>query len=183
MNDNQLKLLAFVIEQHGAQKRKYNHEPYWFHLYRVARMAGESIYCGFEIGLCHDLIEDTDLTLPALTKKLQEIGYHKNAVDLIVTAVFHLTDEYTHEKYNSTNRKDRKVLEAQRLWAIPPNAQTVKYCDLIDNLSSIVQYDPAFAKVYLAEKAYILQGMDKGDTKLFELAKKHSLTRADIYSV
>lgn len=183
MTNEQLKLLAFVIEKHGEQKRKYTDEPYWFHVYRVGKMADEFVRLGMEIGLCHDLIEDTSVDYPELASKLEEIGYAKNAADFVLETVFHLTDQYTHEEYPTVNRKDRKALEARRLWTISQAAQTVKYCDLIDNLDSIVRYDPKFAEIYLKEKAYILEGMTAGDPKLLELAKKHTITRADLHSI
>jgi hypothetical protein len=55
------------------------------------------------------------------------------------------------------------LLEAQRLGRASANAQTIKYCDLIDNTSSITTHDPGFAKTYMAEKAVLLEHMQCGD--------------------
>lgn len=173
MNPKQLKLLDFVIQQHGSQKRKYNNEPYWFHLYRVAEMAEYyEVPFGFEIGLCHDLIEDTGLKLPDLTAALQSFGYHRTQINPIVSAVNDLTDVYTSEAHPTLNRKERKRLEAERLWLIPNHVQTIKYCDLYDNTSTIVPYDPKFAELYLTEKRYILSGMNKGNRELYDIVNK-----------
>ena len=51
--------------------------------------------------------------------------------------------------------------------AAPPEAQTVKYGDLISNTKSIVAHDPAFAQVYLTEKQKLLAVMNKGDQQLY----------------
>lgn len=169
MTTRQMKLLNFVIEQHGSQKRKYNLEPYWFHLMRVAIKADSLILLGAEIGLCHDLVEDVPgLTFADLTAKLEDIGYDRDEVDRIVLGVYHLTDVYTPEAYPDLNRKERKTLEAHRLWKIPAFAQTVKYCDLEDNTSTIVPYDTKFAATYLPEKDYILKKMDQGNPELYK---------------
>lgn len=166
----QLKVLAYVIEQHGTQKRKYNLEPYWFHLVRVATKLEKLIDLGTEIGLCHDLIEDVPgLTLAVLTAALESFGYKKEEVDYIVKNVKDLTDVYTPEAYPNLNRSERKKLEAHRLWNILPTAQTAKYIDLYDNTSTIVPYDPEFAKVYLREKEYILSRMVDGDETAYEI--------------
>lgn len=177
LTEKQMKLLNFVIGQHGQQVRKYNLEPYWFHLVRVAILADEHVPFGAEIGLCHDLIEDVPgMTLGALTGELEKIGYTRFAVDHIVSHVYHLTDQFTSEEHPTLNRVERKKLEAHRLWQIPPTAQTVKLCDLLDNTSSIVSYDQKFAKVYLAEKEYILSGMNKGEPTLHERAMQQVQT-------
>ena len=165
----QLKLLAYVIEQHGTQKRRYNFEPYWFHLVRVGVKLETLIPLGTEVGLCHDLIEDVPgLTLAVLTAALDSFGYSKHEVDYIVTLVKDLTDVYTPEAYPNLNRSERKKLEAHRLWFIEPNAQTAKYVDLEDNTSTIVPYDPDFARIYLLEKDYILSKMNKGKASMYD---------------
>jgi (p)ppGpp synthase/HD superfamily hydrolase len=169
LTERQSKLLQFVIEQHGEQKRKYTNEPYWKHVYEVAEIVSE--YEGellIEIALCHDLIEDTECTYLKLAGILFEFGYNSsNEIYLILEGVRDLTDEYTKEYFPQYNRKQRKELELIRLKTISPNSQTVKYADLIHNTSSIVKYDKNFAKVYLKEKEEILNNMRKGDLKLF----------------
>ena len=64
------------------------------------------------------------------------------------------------------NRGARKAAEAQRLFTISADAQTIKYADIIDNIIDIVETDPEFAVVYLAEKQVLLDGMIAGDSDL-----------------
>lgn len=161
-------VLAFVALKHADQKRKYTGEPYLSHLQSVAKMADGRCRLGYEIGLCHDLLEDTDCTQVELYKALVRFGYEILDAGWIVARVIDLTDVYTNEKYSGHNRKERKKFEAQRLFAINPDAQTVKYCDLIDNAKSIVEHDPGFAMVFINEAMYILSGMLAGNPDLYK---------------
>ncbi len=61
-------------------------------------------------------------------------------------------------------------MEAARLAEISAEAQTIKYCDLIDNATSIVKHGRGFAKVYLQEKKVILDLMNKGNQELYHQA-------------
>lgn len=161
------KLIEFVRRQHGGQLRKYTNEPYFNHLIAVAEMADGKCAFGFEIGLCHDLLEDTDCNALNLQSALILSGYNDDARWLIGQCVWDLTDQYTQIQHPDKNRKERKNLEALRLHHISLASQTVKYCDLINNTESIVKHDKKFAKTYLSEKREILQGMNKGDTVLY----------------
>lgn len=167
LTGRQKVLLRWVQDTHGEQKRKYTGEPYWKHCYEVAQHASEyNIKLGVEIGLCHDLIEDTECTLPDLLRFLMSSGYDNKESLFITFCVDDLTDEYTKEKYPTLNRKARKELEAERLGNAHPDAQSVKYCDLINNTDSICEHDPKFAKIYLKEKKMILSRMSDGHYKI-----------------
>ena len=48
--------------------------------------------------------------------------------------------------------------------------QTIKCADLISNTSSIVQHDPKFAALYLAEKRELLEVLREADPLLRQLA-------------
>jgi hypothetical protein len=52
-----------------------------------------------------------------------------------------------------------------------PRAKTIKLADLIDNSRSIVERDPDFAKVYLAEKRELLAVLTDGDETLLNQAR------------
>jgi len=166
----QANLLCFVVLKHDTQKRKYTNEPYHTHVRAVADMADGKCQFGYEIGLCHDLLEDTDCTKTELTHALIRFGYTLDEAVDIFAAVNELTDQYTPESYPNINRKHRKMLEAERLHTISPEAQTVKYCDLIHNTESIVAYDRGFALKYIPEKEQILSGMNKGHKLLYKKA-------------
>lgn len=166
----QTALLEKIKEFHGTQVRKYTQEPYWTHLVSVANIASEHLPQKniIEIALCHDVLEDTPCTPEVLIKTLAAIGYSKEDQQYIVAGVIALTDEYTSEKYPKLNRKARKQKEAERLWKVDPVFQSIKYADLLDNTRSITKYDPGFARIYLQEKQYILEGMNKGNQELYK---------------
>ena len=71
------------------------------------------------------------------------------------------------------NRARRKEIDRQRLSQAPGWVQTVKVADMIDNTSTIVEYDPKFAKVYLEEKRLLLAELTSADPLLLEKAKTH----------
>lgn len=179
--DKRLKLLSYVIQAHGDQKRKYTLDPYWFHLIRVAEMADDmEIPFGFEVGLCHDILEDTPLNdLGQLKSDIIHCGYSPLDAAYISLGVYALTDQYTKENYPDLNRKERKEKEAIRLSKIAPFYQSVKYCDLIDNSESITKYDPKFAEVYLKEKEQLLEKMNGGHHFLYKrclaILNKHKI--------
>lgn len=165
--NRQANLLDFVTLKHDQQKRKYTNEPYITHLIAVADMADGHCKLGYEIGLLHDLLEDTDCPENEMIQALDRFGYTYPEIVFIGRRVHELTDVYTPEKFTKMNRKTRKELEANRLHKVGYAAQTVKYCDLIDNTKSIVKYDKGFAVKYLAEKRDILNGMNRGNKEMY----------------
>jgi (p)ppGpp synthase/HD superfamily hydrolase len=175
LTEQQEKFLEFVKEQHGTQVRKYTGEPYWTHPLAVAELVNKYKSDSFsnaeiftiEISLGHDLFEDTPCTIDTLRKKLSEIGYPYLSAELIISGIIHLTNTCTKEVYPKLNRTKRKTMEAERLGRIPVYCQTVKYADLIENLSSIVEYDKSFAVTYLQEKKELLKYMSGGNFDLY----------------
>jgi (p)ppGpp synthase/HD superfamily hydrolase len=169
--ERQEKLLDFVKKQHEGQIRKYTGEPYWHHVVAVSELASRYEKAEFttEIALCHDLFEDTVCQYDCLYNHLLSIGYNLREASEICVGVESLTDKYTKENYPSTNRKNRKDMEAQRLGGNIPFIQSIKYADLINNTSSIVEHDPNFAKTYLEEKRNVLQHMRQGNVDLLIL--------------
>lgn len=172
MEERRQKLKEWITAQHHEQLRK-DGEYYPNHLVRVAEMADKYVRYGYEIGLCHDLIEDTLWTTKQLWEHLESIGYSSAEAETICIAVHHMTEVYTSDSYPWLNREERKRREAERLHAIPDkDAVTVKYCDLIDNLGAAMNLEPGFRKRYLNEKSYVVQGLTQGDPKLYEEVKK-----------
>ncbi len=168
--ETELQVLDFVTKHHGQQKRKYTQEPYVNHLIRVALMvkaySDDSRMVVAALG--HDLLEDTACTVPDLYQFLTGINFSDSDSDYICFLVEELTDVFTPKVFPQFNRKTRKELEAARLSEISPSAQTIKYCDLIDNTTSIVKHGGGFAKVYLKEKKRILALMNKGNQELYK---------------
>jgi len=160
-------LVLYVRFFHRGQKRKCSNEWYYNHPVRVAEKA-DRYYptLGYEIGLCHDLLEDTLCTANKLSTFLKLVGYEDEDIHQIVGGVIDLTDVYTKEAYPQYNRSQRKQREAIRLSQCPTRSQTIKLCDFEDNTADIVKKDPKFAKTYLREKRYALNLMVSGDNKL-----------------
>jgi len=172
LTEKQQQLFEFVKFKHGEQKRKYTGEPYYNHLLNVAEIVSKQEAECIEIALCHDLFEDTNCTFNDLYKKLIELGYNSKHAYNICTCVNELTDKFTKEDFPYLNRTKRKYNECNRLATISYKSKSVKYADLIDNTSSIAEYDKDFAKIYLKEKHDILEVMNNGNSELFDLCKR-----------
>lgn len=168
-----VKLTKLVQTYNKNLKRKYSQKPYINHLLKVANMAqSNNILYGFEIGLCHDMFEDTEVKEFEIVQALLHDEYSKVEIRYIINSVKELTDVFTSKSFPRIPREGRKKLEAERLWFISPNSQSIKYCDIIDNLSTIELHDEEFAKVYKKEKKYILKHMNLGNQELFKKALK-----------
>ena len=97
LDNQQLLVLDFVKLQHGEQKRKYTHEPYWHHVKSVAEIVSEYEPSGIEIALCHDLFEDTQCTFTQLHNSLLSFGYvREDAYDFVSIDTF--ADYYNLDK-------------------------------------------------------------------------------------
>lgn len=156
------RLFAFAAHNAIGHRRKYTGEPYTEHLVEVeaiVRKAGGSDAMRAAAWL-HDVIEDTQVSEELL---MQEFPSR------VVEYVMGLTDVSTPD---DGNRATRKRLDAMHIARQDPEVQTIKYADLISNTASIVQHDPAFAKVYLREKRELLSLAHKGDATLFKRAWK-----------
>jgi len=126
---------------------RFSGEPYIDHLLAVAMLAGPAVALGYEIGLCHDLLEDTPTAPSELYAALLVFGYSEAAADHITKIVIELTDVFTATTYPQLRKKERKALEADRLVHISNSGQTVKYSDLIYNLSWVLRYQPKRATI------------------------------------
>lgn len=166
LSEQQHRLLEFVKEKHGDQKRKYSFEPYWNHVFSVAQRVARYEPSGIEPALCHDLLEDTNCTQEELHNFLEEIHYSSEDAELICSVVQELTDEFTHENYPELNRAERNKLEAKRLGQASYLAQSIKYADIADNVSSVAEHDLKFAQTYVPEKLEVVNQMRNGHVHL-----------------
>jgi len=157
--ENRAKIFATIA--HGDQKRKYTGEPYTNHLQNVVDLVRSVQHTEEMLAAAwlHDTLEDTDTPL---------IVIYDTFGTTITSMVWYLTDTKI-----GPNRAWRKLNDRNRLATAHPNVKTIKLADLIDNTSSIVQYDPKFAKVYLEEKRLLIgYALTKGNRDLYELAKQ-----------
>jgi (p)ppGpp synthase/HD superfamily hydrolase len=148
----------FAAKAHYGQVRKYTGEPYFTHPVNVAGLVRDAGGTDEMIAAAylHDTLEDTDTHWWDL---YDEFG------PTVMAYVLWLTDPSL-----QGNRAYRKAAARAQLATAPPEVQTIKLADLIDNTASIVQNDPKFAKVYLEEKRLLLQVLIKGDPDLQDMA-------------
>ena len=162
----------FADRSHGSQVRKYTGERYTAHPVRVMEMTRDfngEIHV-LAAALLHDVLEDTPITADQIRAHLQQVMSASEAektVDLVVE----LTDVFIKNNYPRMNRRSRKEKEAHRLGQVSPAAQTIKYADIIDNVTDIVAQDSDFAKVFVSEAKRILSAMQKGDPLLRQRAE------------
>lgn len=155
---------AFATGAHAAinHRRKYTDVPYITHPAAVAEIVRTVPHTRAMLAAAwlHDVVEDTGVTVEQVTTEFgPEIGQ----------LVYWLTDKSTPE---DGNRARRKAIDRIHSASAPPEAQTIKLADIIENTSTINEYDPEFAKVYRKEKEALLDLMNKGDTQLLSRAWK-----------
>jgi (p)ppGpp synthase/HD superfamily hydrolase len=160
------ELATWVTKRHAGQLIKRSGEPYVNHVIAVGNMASAYLELGYEIGLCHDLLEDTDTTTNQLLQALGNFGYSANEANLIVSCVLELTDVFTAAAYPGLTKTERKSREAARLTKISATAQTVKYADLSYNINWVLHYDRKNARSYLVKKQQFITHLNLGDPSL-----------------
>ena len=163
-SDLEHRARAFATKAHAdiGQVRKYTGEPYIVHPAAVVEIVRSVTH---DIGMLaaawlHDVAEDTPVTI---AKIREEFG---SDVALLVQW---LTDV---SQPADGNRAQRKAVDREHLRQAPTRAQTIKVADLIDNSSTILGHDPAFARVYLAEKQALLEVLVLADPELIAIAER-----------
>jgi len=154
------RAIWFATQAHAGQTRKYTGEPYVNHPVEVMQLVS-TVTDDPEIlaaAVLHDVVEDTPATIMNI-----KIGFNRRVAELVDD----LTDV---SKPEDGNRALRKELDRQHTAKASPDAQTVKLADLISNSLSIIEEDPNFAKVYMKEKALLLEVLTKGNPHLFSFA-------------
>ena len=156
------RALIFATKAHGEQKRKYTGEPYVNHCIAVAGIVKQitmdaDIICA---ALLHDTVEDTAVTID-------------NIAQIFGQRIAKLVSEVTDiSRPLDGNRQQRKEIDRKHLAQASPDGMTIKLADLIDNTSTIVKYDPHFAKIYMAEKRELLKVLTNGNPILFREANE-----------
>lgn len=158
----ELKAKESATRVHTGQLRKYTGTPYIEHPAAVVELVRSVEHTEEMLAAAwlHDVVEDCGVTFGELC---DYFGW--GTYDL----VYHLTD-VSHP--TDGNRQIRKQKDLDHLRQAPPEAKTIKLADIIDNTSSIVKYDPEFAKVYLEEKKSLLQVLREGNSILWDRANK-----------
>ncbi|SDD98772.1 hypothetical protein SAMN05216464_103254 [Mucilaginibacter pineti] len=174
--NRRLKLINWVKAQHEGQLIKETIAPYLDHVLAVANRVASAAPLSFEIGLCHDVLEKTAVTLTVLLEQLKGFGYNPEETEHIGGCVTELTRHFTKAK-NPLPKKMRKALEDERLAQVSADAQTVKYADLSYNADWMMAHDRHHAEDYLQSKLKLIGEMTSGDVELRSqiLAQFHAL--------
>lgn len=171
MNDVIEKVRDYAAIAHKGQKRKYTPDPYIVHPVRVMELCKEYTddITILSAALLHDVLEDTPVDKNELKVFLQSV-MNEQMAEKTLELVIDLTDVYTKESFPHLNRKARKARENDRMAKAHPDAQTVKYADIIDNATEIAEYDDGFIVKYLFEAQQLLKMIPKGDKDLYKRA-------------
>ena len=175
LNDMEKRLFTWVEMAHDNQKRKYTNDPYVIHVLEVAKLIHDDpeIYnkrIVIPIALCHDILEDTEIDYISLFGLLCSLGYFNTESGDIVSSVQYLTKKYTKESYPDLNRLQRSIKEAERIAKCDFVTQSVKYADIISNVSTIRERNPVFSGKYLEEKLTTLLVAKGGSQFLYDKA-------------
>ena len=165
------QVTEFARRAHGDQQRKFAAEPYIVHPIRVMEICRGYSHdiTLISAALLHDVLEDTEVTAEELGSFLQSVMKDSQARQTL-QLVKELTDVYVKKNYPDWNRRKRRQKEAERLSKVSPQAQTIKYADIIDNSLDIVNVETDFAEKYLEECLVIVLAMQSGNKELYQKA-------------
>lgn len=165
MTDLPYLAMMFAREAHKAQRRKYTNNPYADHLAEVAGIVATVDNSPETIATAwlHDCREDQGV----MGEEIEARFGMRVAVGVALLSDF-----------ETGNRAERKAASRARLAQAPDWVQNIKCADLISNTSSIVEHDPKFAAVYLAEKRELLKAMTAADNRLLSLAWSQCLAKS-----
>ena len=166
------KVRAYAAKAHEGQRRRYVSEPYIVHPERVmerCRQHTASVPV-LSAALLHDVLEDTAVTQEQLHEFLLSVMSETDAAATL-QIVIELTDVYLKSNYPQWNRRTRKNKEADRIAGTSPEAQTIKYADIIENCIGIAEDDPEFGPRFLRECKALLTRISKGNPILYQHAK------------
>lgn len=154
---------AFADRSHAGVARKYTGLPYITHPVAVARLVTRFDHdvSMIRAALLHDVIEDCGVSVFAIT-----MMFGADTARLV-------SDLSDVSRPEDGNRAVRKAIDLEHTAAADPRAKTIKCMDLVHNTASIVKFAPGFARVYLPEKARILERIsDCSDPRAHALAMR-----------
>jgi len=158
--EERARIFATEAHERAGQKRKYTNEPYITHPAAVVELVRSVPHTEEQLAAAwlHDTVEDTGATIDEIYDRFgQEVARY----------VSFLTDV---SKPSDGTRVQRKAIDREHTYRAPAPVKTVKLADLIDNGVNILERDPEFARVYLAEKALLLEVLREGDSTLWARA-------------
>lgn len=174
----QARMFAAMTHSSVGQFRKYTNEPYVNHPIRVYELLkdhtdDEDMLCA---ALLHDVVEDC--TTEEVSRQMLMVNILDAFGMRVLSLVTEVTDHFVSGSYPPLNRKQRKQAERERLAGVSPEAQTIKYCDILDNTADIMLHDPGFARPYVEEIHDLLEVMNSGNPQLYEAARSSTADAA-----
>lgn len=156
------RAIAFAVEAHMGQDRKYTHIPYISHPINVMEIVrtvsdDETMLIA---AVLHDVVEDTEVSIEQI---ITEFG------DRVGSLVADLTDV---SKPEDGNREKRKSLDREHSANASASAQTIKLADIIHNAESILASDAHFAKVFMREAEVLIAVLTAGNKQLQNRARQ-----------
>ena len=150
---------AFAEEAHKGQFRKYTNLPYVSHPQAVRDIVKSVPHSEnmLAAALLHDVAEDCHVPIEEI-----ECVFGKPVAALVASL--------TEPRPEGLNRAQRKAVYRNQLQSASPRAKTIKLADIIHNLSTIRDYDQAFAELYIAEKRLELEALVDGNSDLYARA-------------
>lgn len=144
---------------HVAQKRKYNGEPYYNHVERVALEVWNHGGSAFQVaaGYGHDLLEDTNITHQQLFDSVGPLAYQY---------ILWLTNPS--KQIPGSKREVRKLLDASWLKQAPKEVKIIKLIDRIDNVRDMHGADDDFKKKYCQESSVLAVALFDADEFLYK---------------
>ncbi|NYZ66896.1 bifunctional (p)ppGpp synthetase/guanosine-3',5'-bis(diphosphate) 3'-pyrophosphohydrolase [Endozoicomonas sp. SM1973] len=150
---------VFATEAHASinQRRRFTDDPYIVHPEAVAKLVAEVTDEVVMIAAAwlHDVVEDTPVTLSDLRNQFGE------DITQLVYEVSKVSGDVAGDKVL------KKALDRDHFAQASPRGKTIKLADMIDNLTSVVQSAPEFAKSYVPDKALLLPLLKEGDNTLY----------------
>lgn len=144
----------FVEQAHKGQERKFTGWSYITHLKETAQnlwdaTEGQAKTEDYIAALCHDVIEDTDITA-------EEIG--NNFGKVVMGLVMELTNNEEAIKVEG-----KKKYMVRKLNDVSSRALTIKLSDRLSNVSGLVnkKIPMDFVKWYVKETAYMMEHLDR----------------------
>lgn len=159
------KARVFALAAHAAveQVRKYTGEPYInhpAHVVQILQAHGVHQEEMLAAAWLHDVVEDTGVCIQDIEREFGQC-----VADLVAG----LTDV---SKPEDGKRAVRKAIDREHLARQSAACKTIKLADLISNTTSIRQYDPEFARVYIPEKRLLLDVIGEVHESLVKTARK-----------
>lgn len=166
MDDILRQIRDFADYAYEGRQCKFTNEEYIRHPERVMYMCLDASEdrAILAAALLHDVLEETSISEEQLYGFLRKL-MDKEEANKTMGLILDLTNFHARE-HPETSWEDRKQVEGERLALISPEAQTIKYADIIDNVIDIVPNSSEYADKYLEEAEYYLEKMNNGNNDL-----------------